>query len=98
MDPEARQDLEVIQSDTAEERYRAGLCPGVHKCEQVADSSAEPQTGGKELQHLLLAMTHQGQHTLKSWSGANQQLLLSKSPWKGLAFDWGGGEGRLEEE
>lgn len=32
------------------------------------------------------------------WSRAGQQLPLSKAPWKGLASDWGGYEGGVEEE
>lgn len=57
-----------------------------------------PKLARKELWHLLLAVTHQDQHNCQSWSGAGQQLLLSKAPWKGLASDWGGGEGGVEEE
>lgn len=93
---EDRQDSGVIQRDTAE-KITAGQCPGVHKYEQVADSSTESQAGQEGAVASTLSQNPPGSTQL-CWSGAGQQLLLSKSPWKGLASDWGGHEGGVEEE
>ena len=85
---EDRQDLGVIQRDTA------GQCPGVHKYEQVVILVQSPKLARKELWHLLLAKTHQGQHNCVGLEQANSCLYQRPhgSAWPligvGLRVGW----------